>query len=722
MVKKSPQRHVDAERIGRSIDMKKQILSARISSVVCLMITLSFFSISLINAEDVSGKYFKNIYTDKSSYIPGGQVLFHVGFFEDVSNKIIHVSYLHLAEKIYEEEFNIEQSRQNFSWNWQTPQTDYKGYLVEVSLIENGSTIDAINIAIDVSSNWKKFPRYGFVSDFSLISNDSIKSVIKNLTRHHINGLQFYDWHYKHHQPLKGTVDNPASSWKDIANRTNNLSTILSYISEAHSVGMKTMAYNLVYGAYSTAYMDGVKDEWGIYKDRNHTTRWGYDLPDSWAADLIFINPGSEEWKQYIFKEEAKVFQAISFDGWHADQVGDPGTVYDYSGSFLSVGNLFEQFLKDAKKNLGVSIVMNAVNQYGQTGIARTPMDFLYTEVWNPNNNYSDLIRIINNNNNYAADSLQTVLAAYINHDLSGSPGNFNTHSVLFADAVIFSTGASHLELGEHMLGHEYFPNNNLKMKSDLKNALINYYDFLTAYQNILRDDVENIPLTVEAVSGVTLSKYQSLGKVYYFAKKKENKTILHLINFTNASTLQWADQQGIQTEPKPVQNFKIKITLAEKAKSVWLASPDTLNCSPLQLNFTSSEGFIEVDAPSLKYWDMIVIETEEGTSSTGENNGGIIKNNFHLGQNYPNPFNPETTISYMLQVAGYTTLKVYDLLGSEIATLVNEFKQPGNYFVQLSTNDIRLASGVYFYTFRVGDSSSLRASEFQTKKMILLK
>lgn len=712
--------------------MKKQSLSARTTSISCLVITLIFFSFLSINAQHTSGKVFQNIFTDKSSYKPGEQVLFNIDFFESVSNKIIHVNYLHLAEKIHEEEFNITQPQKNFSWNWLPPGTDYEGYLVEVSLIENGAAVDAINIAVDVSSNWRKFPRYGFLSDFSLISNDSIKSVVKNLTRHHINGLQFYDWHYKHHQPLKGTADNPASSWKDIANRTNNLSTILSYINEARSVGMKTMAYNLVYGAYSTAYMDGVKDEWGIYKDRNHTTRWGYDLPDSWAADLIFINPGNEDWKQYIFKEEAKVFQAIPFDGWHADQVGDPGTVYDYSGNFLSVGNLFEQFLNDTKKNLGVSIVMNAVNQYGQTGIARTPMDFLYTEVWNPNNNYSDLIRIINNNNNYSADSLQTVLAAYVNHDLSGSPGYFNTHSVLFANAVIFSAGASHLELGEHMLGHEYFPNNNLKMKSDLKSALVNYYDFLTAYQNILRDDVENIPLTVDAVSGVTLSKYQSLGKVYYFAKKKVNKTILHLLNFTNASTLQWADQQGIQTEPKLIQNFRIKITLAEKVKCVWFASPDTLNCSPQPLNFTSSEGFIEVDVPSLKYWDMIIVETEEGTSSTGGRDGRIIENNFYLGQNYPNPFNPETTISYKLKVSGYTTLKVYDLLGSEVATLVDEYKQAGNYYSAFSVLNSALASGIYFYTFKVGDSpermpsafvGSLRSSEFQeTKKMLLLK
>lgn len=99
------------------------------------------------------------------------------------------------------------------------------------------------------------------------------------------------------------------------------------------------------------------------------------------------------------------------------------------------------------------------------------------------------------------------------------------------------------------------------------------------------------------------------------------------------------------------------------------------------------------------------------------------LPSEFKLSQNYPNPFNPATTISYTLHVSGYTTLKVYDVLGREIATLVNEFKQAGEHWVQFSANSLQLSSGVYFYTLRVGDSSSLRSSGFgETKKMIFAK
>jgi len=88
---------------------------------------------------------------------------------------------------------------------------------------------------------------------------------------------------------------------------------------------------------------------------------------------------------------------------------------------------------------------------------------------------------------------------------------------------------------------------------------------------------------------------------------------------------------------------------------------------------------------------------------------------NYSLFQNYPNPWNPSTTIHYQLPVSCYTTLKVYDALGNEVATLVNTTKEAGSYDVQLSTSNYNLSSGVYFYRLQAGVFSA-------TKKLILLK
>ncbi len=89
------------------------------------------------------------------------------------------------------------------------------------------------------------------------------------------------------------------------------------------------------------------------------------------------------------------------------------------------------------------------------------------------------------------------------------------------------------------------------------------------------------------------------------------------------------------------------------------------------------------------------------------------VPTQFILYQNYPNPFNPATVISYQLPVSGNVTLKVYDVLGNEIATLVNEEKSAGVYDVDFDGSD--LSSGIYFYKLHAGNFT-------KTNKMILLK
>jgi hypothetical protein len=83
------------------------------------------------------------------------------------------------------------------------------------------------------------------------------------------------------------------------------------------------------------------------------------------------------------------------------------------------------------------------------------------------------------------------------------------------------------------------------------------------------------------------------------------------------------------------------------------------------------------------------------------------------LEQNYPNPFNPSTVISYQLSAVSYVTLKVYDVLGREVVTLVNEEKLPGDYKIEFDAS--RLTSGVYFYRLSTGKFTSV-------KKMLLLR
>jgi subtilisin-like proprotein convertase family protein len=115
-------------------------------------------------------------------------------------------------------------------------------------------------------------------------------------------------------------------------------------------------------------------------------------------------------------------------------------------------------------------------------------------------------------------------------------------------------------------------------------------------------------------------------------------------------------------------------------------------------------------DLGSLRAWSIkIDYDIITGVS----NNVTSIAENYKLSQNYPNPFNPSTKINYSIPKSGLVSIKVYDVLGKEVYTLVNEIKNAGSY--EALFNGANFSSGVYFYRIQAGDF-------VETKKMYLLK
>jgi hypothetical protein len=120
-------------------------------------------------------------------------------------------------------------------------------------------------------------------------------------------------------------------------------------------------------------------------------------------------------------------------------------------------------------------------------------------------------------------------------------------------------------------------------------------------------------------------------------------------------------------------------------------------------------------DAIRIYNYVRLVRNVDFATDVQDYESSNALPNNFQLYQNYPNPFNPETTIKYSLPEAASVTLKVYDLLGREVITLVDEYKSAGTYYSTFSARNSSLASGVYFYRLQAGAFS-------ETKKFTLLK
>ncbi|RJQ60784.1 MAG: T9SS C-terminal target domain-containing protein [Stygiobacter sp.] len=146
-----------------------------------------------------------------------------------------------------------------------------------------------------------------------------------------------------------------------------------------------------------------------------------------------------------------------------------------------------------------------------------------------------------------------------------------------------------------------------------------------------------------------------------------------------------------------------------------------TFSISSDSLSITSSKlGEFVFKALAKKGTTIVSISPEYRINlATGIDEQSNLPAEFKLEQNYPNPFNPSTTINYQLSTPGFVTLKVYDVLGREVATLVDVYQQPGNYKVTFNARHLErsreIHSGIYFYKFTVNGFS-------QTKKMLLVK
>jgi dextranase len=387
------------------------------------------------------------------------------------------------------------------------------------------------------------------------------------------------------------------------------------YIDGLHARNIKAMSYNQAYAALSDGASDGVSDQWYMYTDQAHSVKEVIPLPSpQFKSSLYLLDPSNASWQNYIAGKTNDAYAVYNFDGYQVDQMGNLNkTLYSYSGDMVSPDNSFLSFLQ-AMKALSPTkrLVMNAVSQYGeQASITKAPVDFLYTEVWPPDEAYNDLRTIIQDNDAWSNGSKKTVLAAYMDYNVANGTGYFNTPGVLLADAVIFALGGSHLELGDHMLCKEYFPNSNLQMKSDLQQSIIHYYDFLTGYENLLRDGgTFNNPSIISSDGKEMLNNWPpQTGGVSIIGKDMGTRQVIHFINLANAASFDWRDTNGTQVVPSTFKNLSFVLTLSKPVTRLWVASPDINGGVSQQVPFKQSGNSISFTLASLQYWDMVVAE-----------------------------------------------------------------------------------------------------------------
>ena len=642
------------------------------------------------------------------------------------------------------------------------------GYIVDLYYMEWTGDVGTEHIigtiAVDVSSDWTRFPRYGFVAEFddynkTIDKYANIEAEMKYLNRLHINGVQFQDWQWKHHRPVKFENGKFVEWYQDISNRWIGTEYVKKYIDVQHRYGMKSIFYNLCFGAWKDYQKDYVSEDWGLYKkDRNGNLYQDYhDLPSNWQSDIYLMNPGNPHWQYYLMDRNNEVYDNYGFDGYQIDQLGGRGDVFEKDGNNIDLQYNYGLFLKAMKGHRkDKRLVMNCVDGFGTHHICKAKLDdgtravdFCYNEVWGGQASFSDLFQIIKDNDRESDHSLQTVFAAYINYNKADhawdyNDKNVNTPGALLTDAVMFAIGGSHLEMGDHMLTREYFPAKPLAMTDELKQRLIHYYDFQTAYQNLLRG-IDSKAAFTPTISSSThaINAWPPLAhRITAFAKKVDNMIAVHLLNFLNTDDLSWRDLEGTRPAPEKQTNVQITYTTSRHITKVWTATPDMNGGVPMELSFTQTGNDVSVTVPSLEYWTMLVFEgTDEeenmyiiGDATQAEwdlakaqpmiksTDGKTFGMTVHLEANQPFKFvngtDWNTNYSYYAEYPDYqfnSGINSANLLVSKsVGTTYSDYKfrvsETGDYYITLDPNNMRIyvnkATATYDKLYVVGSAT----------------
>lgn len=335
-----------------------------------------------------------------------------------------------------------------------------RGYLVRVQCGE-----ETAFTAFDVLTNWTQAPRYGYLYDFSSgRSAENIGATLDYLLALHINGLQFYDWQYRH-----DTLLPPQDDFIDPLARTLSLSTIRQLIEAAHQRSMAAMPYTAIYAA-SPAFAAAHTD-WQLYDESGQ--------PVDFADGFLKLMNLSSEWQAHFVEECGKVLNGLPFDGIHVDQYGEPRTGFDWQGKPVDIPAGFVATLESLRKVIPQDkpLLFNLVHNWPAQNIAPSPLDFWYSELWPPVTELSQLWETIRDNRRL--NPRPAVLAVYI-------PPEWE-ETVIAAQSTILAAGGSHIAHGEHgrYLSDPYFPRAGLP-SAMLVARLQQLADFALAYEELL--------------------------------------------------------------------------------------------------------------------------------------------------------------------------------------------------------------------------------------------
>ncbi len=596
----------------------------------------------------------RDVYTDKARYNPGdtaqisvvlsnanaqlasGQVQVSVGrLLTDLTCSSTNLS-LFTPTASFTTNVNLNAGQgTTLTFAWQTWLDNFRGYTIDVDFLTNGVPRDSRSSALDVSTTWTKFPRYGWFTDFFQGETAATSSnVVFGLNEYHINVVQFYDWLYKHNHLLPYDCNGQLmDNFTTFDGRNLSIDAITNRVQAAKNCNMSPVAYDLMYGD-STSGIGPEHITWAAFDGPGLSdVTYAYSQNRTiWLMDVT--NPN---WQDWIFNQYADAMTRLGFEGIHLDNLGGSqtfnknfavnptGWLYQYNSSVPIVEtSAFPAFINACKSSLQTinpvaTVTENDVYAGYISYVAPTATDVYYCEVWGWSN-YGDIQNLIAEGKQYS-NGKAVVLAAYMNYNSSvGATNTMNESSVRLMDATVFANGAAHVELGEgypiQMLATYYWPEHYPPMPGTLPRVMRDYYDFIVRYENLL--DFNTLGNTSDVTSNAitwsgthALSKNGQTNTIWTVCKQWHDQyDAVSLINLYGLIDDQW---RNAQPAPAVQTNIVFKYYLSKKVQQVYLATPDDGLGRPTSLAYTDGvDGagyYVQLTVPQLQYWDLLIFD-----------------------------------------------------------------------------------------------------------------
>jgi len=524
-----------------------------------------------------------DIYPNKGFYRVGDSVSLHVGL-DGAVNGVLDCRIFNLAVEVarFTTKVVVQEAPQDVDFEWQPPHVSHRGYGVQASLTDDVGVVMATgSTAFDVLEDWTSYPRYGFLCDFSSERTDVTKT-FEELTRFHVNGLQFYDWLYRHDDPVPAT-----DLFLDPLNRPLSLTTVRQLIEEAHVRGMASMAYIAVYASSMDLWRE--QPAWALYDEDGEPIVFDGDF-----LGLMDPTQGTR-WAEHLQRRCDEILASLSFDGIHIDQYGEPRTAFTAEGNPVDLPGAFTGFVSEFKKRHPESpTTFNAVKNWPIDSLVKSPMDFVYIELWPDTPTYREIGEVVESAYRSSGNK-PVVIALYLPTE--------REKNIRLANALIVAHGGSRIELGENgrLLSDPYFPRHEA-LSPGLHDTLKRSSDFRVRYGELLGPCARPSDTQVKVPNDMWLTVRDIPGWV-----------VINLVNMQGIAEARWDSDHR---EPALATDIAVDIDTVLDVQRVWAASPDSKDLSLQPLEWAVDDGTVHVVVPLIEFWTMVAIEFKLGKGS----------------------------------------------------------------------------------------------------------